>query len=223
MRKRASAITFQSKGRRPLGKAISAVLIDVPRRGNDRIDAEVRAKATPFIGGTTARLQVCVDRGSVMTAGSYQGTVRIYGPKVSDFDYAVIVTEKWPWQFAVALLVLAGGVFVLVAWSTESLTFDLRNTKGREKDLWISSLFGIAVAIAAMAPTFFGTYWNNPTWGSDPGAHISGLVTAGFTAALGGLALAKRLTKNDGGENGSANAAAERKDAPQGSPRAHSS
>jgi len=51
------------------------------------------------------------------------------------------------------------------------------------------------VAIAAMTPTFWGTYWNNATWGSDPDAHISGIVAAGFTAGLAGLALAKRLLK----------------------------
>ena len=35
--------------------------------------------------------------------------------------------------------------------------------------------------------------WSNATWGSDPGTQISGLATAGLTAALAGLAAAHKL------------------------------
>ena len=49
------------------------------------------------------------------------------------------------------------------------------------------------IGFVAMVPTFFGTYWNNATWGSDPGTQISGLATAGLTAAFAGLAAAHKL------------------------------
>jgi hypothetical protein len=49
------------------------------------------------------------------------------------------------------------------------------------------------LATLAVAPTFFGTYWNNATWGSNPATQVSGLVIAGFTAATAGIALAHKL------------------------------
>jgi hypothetical protein len=165
----------------------SAVLLETPRRSaTEPFDGDVKVKASPLVGGTIVRLTACVDRGSILKAGAFQGTARIYGPKVADFDYAVIVTEKWPWQIAVAILWYAGLAFVIVAWLTGSLAF------GHEKRV-IPVAGGIVVGLIAMVPTFFGTYWNNATWGSDPGTHVSGLATAGLTAALAGLAAAHKV------------------------------
>jgi hypothetical protein len=165
----------------------SAVMLETPRRSAaEPFDGAVDLKADPWVGGTIVRLMVCVDRGGALKAGAFQGTARIYGPKVDDFDYAVIVTEKWPWQIAVAILWYAGLAFVLVAWQTGSLTF-------RADRQFIPVAAGIVVGLVAMVPTFFGTYWNNATWGSDPGAHVSGLATAGLTAALAGLAAAHKV------------------------------
>jgi hypothetical protein len=165
----------------------SAVLLETPRRSAaEPFDGTVDLKAEPWVGGTIVRLSVCVDRGGALKAGAYQGTARIYGPQVDDFDYAVIVTEKWPWQIAVAILWYAGLAFVIVAWQTGSLTF------GGDKQV-VPVAAGITVGLVAMVPTFFGTYWNNATWGSDPGTHVGGLATAGLTAALAGLAAAHKF------------------------------
>jgi hypothetical protein len=146
-------------------------------------------------------LTACVDREGRWRAGSYQGTVRIYGPQLNDFDYAIVITQKWPWEVAVLLLLVAGIAFFAVAFFTESLSFEGRKEQQGFRVLG-RTLFGALVAVAAMAPTFWGTYWNNPTWGSEPDAHIAGIVAAGFTAAIAGLALGKRLLAQPLGANG---------------------
>lgn len=194
------SISFSSKDRKRVqdsGRATtSAVFIETPRRSaSEPMDGTVTAKATSELGQTIVRLTVCVDRGALLKAGAFQGTVRIYGPKVSDFDYAVVITEKWPWQIAAATLWYAGLAFVLVAWLTRSITFE-RTRTGLDK--WVAPLAGIVFGFVAMTPAFFGAYWNNPTWGSDPGTQVLGLATAGFTAALAGLATAQKIMKPPG-------------------------
>src|SRR5207247_2500223 len=109
----ADSISFSSKARQkvPDNKRArtSAAVIEQPRRSpSEPFDGKVAAKTTPAVGGTIVRLQMCVTRRGILRAGAFQGTVRIYGPKVADFDYAVIITEKWPWQVAAAILWYAG-------------------------------------------------------------------------------------------------------------------
>ncbi len=190
-------ITFGSKERVriPDGPKLrtSARFIDTPRRSADeRIDSRYAAEARPVVGGTAVELAVCVSRGGRLTAGAFQGTVRIYGPRVNDFDYAVVVNQKWPWQTAVATLWYAGLAFVIVAMLSGSLTFDPART-GLSK--WGASAAGVVFALVAMAPTFFGAYWNNRVWGSEPWTHVGGLAAAGFTAAFAGLAAAQKFIK----------------------------
>lgn len=168
---------------------VSAQVIEVPRKGSERIHADVTAAAKPGAGGSVVFLRVCVNHAGIFKAGSYEGTVRIYGPRITELDYALVITQKWPWWSAVGLLVLAGAAFFLVTWLTDSFTFGLKNRK------LLAGLAGAAITAAAIVPTFFGTYWNNDTWGADPGSNVTGLVTAGFTAAVGGLALAHRLLR----------------------------
>jgi hypothetical protein len=168
---------------------VSAQVIEVPRKGSERIHAEVRAAATPGAGGSVVFLRVCVSHAGIFKAGSYEGTVRVYGPRITELDYALVITQKWPWWSAAGLLVLAGAAFFIATWLTNSLAFGLNDRK------LVASIFGGAVTAAAIVPTFFGAYWTNDTWGADPGSNVTGLVTAGFTAAVGGLALAERLLR----------------------------
>lgn len=216
-------ITFQSKGRRTvldipspkppkgktpkgktpserkkLGPSTGAIFLETPRRAPaEPTDSKLRAKAEPIAGGTAVRLKICIDRGELLKAGTYQGTVRIFGPRVNDFDYAVVITQKWPWEIALSVLWYAGLAFIAAAWLTDSLTFDPER-KGPRR--WFATVAGVAFAIFAMAPAFFGAYWNNATWGSDPGPNVIGLATAGFTAALAGLVTAQKFIKKDSGE-----------------------
>jgi hypothetical protein len=192
------SISFSSKNRAKVPDSrrapVSAIFLETPRRSaSEPIDSGVDAKATSVLGQTVVRLTVCVDRGALLKAGAFQGTARIYGPNVSDFDYAVVITQKWPWQFAAATLWYAGLAFVIVAWAGGSLTFRKGRTTIQER--WVAPLVGVAFGFVAMVPAFFGAYWNNPTWGSDPGTQVFGLATAGFTAALAGLAGAQKFLK----------------------------
>lgn len=174
----------------------SAVLTEFPRQSAVApFDGQVTTKATTAAGDTVVQLRLCVVRGAPLKAGAFQGTARIYGPAVADFDYAVIITQKWPWYIAAAILWYAGLLFLIAAWQTKSLTF---NRPGRDKasrgvSNVIATVTGTVIGLVAMVPTFFGTYWNNATWGSDPGTQISGLATAGLTAAFAGLAAAHKL------------------------------
>jgi hypothetical protein len=197
-------ILFSTKDRQTVEGPITAQLIETPRRGADRaerIRAEIAVHARPRVGRTMVVLEVCVDRDGRWRAGSYQGTVRIYGEQLNDFDYAIVITQKWPWEVAVLLLLVAGIGFFAVAFFTESLSFAGRREHANLRVLG-RTVFAALVAVAAMAPTFWGTYWNNPTWGSEPDAHVAGIVAAGFTAAIAGLALAKRLLAEPLGANG---------------------
>jgi hypothetical protein len=191
------SIVFATKGRKRLGdygrRRVSAAFLEFPRRTpTDPFNGVVEPMTKPELGGTFVRLTVCVDRGARFKAGAFQGTVRIYGRRVSDFDYAVIITEKWPWQVAVATLWYAGLAFIVAAWLTQSLAFD-KTRHGLNR--LIAAVAGVVFGLIAMAPAFFGTYWNNATWGAEPWTHVSGLATAGFTAALAGLATAQKLIK----------------------------
>ena len=181
----------------------SAVLTEFPRQSAVApFDGQVNTKATTAAGATVVQLKVCVVRGAPLKAGAFQGTARIYGPAVADFDYAVIITQKWPWYIAAAILWYAGLLFLIAAWQTNSLTFnrpyrDPKTPAGgsphRGVSKVIATVTGTIIGLVAMVPTFFGTYWNNATWGSDPGTQISGLATAGLTAAFAGLAAAHKL------------------------------
>jgi hypothetical protein len=191
------AISFNSKGGLRIpdvqkARTSARFLEPLRRSSSEPLDSKVAARAQPLAGGSVMQLSVCVKRGELLKAGSYQGSVRIYGPRVNNFDYAVVVTQKWPWQIAVATLWYAGLAFIVAAWATGSLTFD-PSRKGVSK--WIVTGAGVLVGLVAMAPAFFGSYWNNPTWGSDPGPHIIGLLTAGLTAALAGLAAAQKFMR----------------------------
>jgi hypothetical protein len=181
-------ISFSPKKPISIPSEIQAYLIEYPRQGDQRSAAKITVAAAPAAGGTVAQLSVCVKRGDDWEAGTFQGTVRIFGGGIVAFDYPLIITERWPWEAAVGLLVLALAAFLLITIQSQSLTF-----KADQEHSTSASFLGLAIAVAAVTPTFFGTYWNNPTWGSNPGSQLSGLVVAGFTAAVAGLALADRL------------------------------
>jgi hypothetical protein len=194
-------IGFSTKGRQTVPDKprtrTSVVLTEAPRRAAaERFDGQLEARAETLAGATIVVLKVCVTRGEKLRAGAFQGTARIYGPRVADFDYAVIITEKWPWYIAAGILWYAGLLFVVAAWWTQSLTFSRADTPARGIGKHLATAMGAVIGFAAMVPTFFGTYWNNATWGSDPGTQLSGLATAGLTAAFAGLAAAHKLLES---------------------------
>lgn len=186
-------IRFSPEERRRLGKnfKVTADLIEFPRRERGRFSGTVDVGARPDRAGRTVILTTCVNNAGAFEAGRFEGSVSLYGPRLTDFNYAVTVTDKWPAWPALLLLAVAIGVFLVIAWVTGSLTFRKGNVRRT-----VEALLGFGFAIAAVVPTYFGTYVSNPAWGADPGAEIPALVAAGFTAAGGGLALAHRLLRS---------------------------
>jgi hypothetical protein len=181
-------ISLSPKKSAPIPGDVRAYLIEYPRQGSGRSLAQILVTATPSAGGTAVQVKACIKRGSLWEAGSYEGTIRVFGGNVRAFDYPLIITERWPWEAAAGLLILSLVAFITVTYVTDSLTFQ----EGRQHP-WLASIFGVVLATLAIAPTFFGTYWNNATWGSNPATQVGGLVAAGFTAATAGLALAHKL------------------------------
>jgi hypothetical protein len=183
-------VSLTPKGGRVLRDRVSAQVIERPRQGSTPIAAFIRVAAVPNAGGSIITLRACIERRKLLRAGTYQGTVRIYGPRIGQLDYPLIITEKWPWWIAAVLMALAGGSFVFLALATRSLTFS--GTGWRTAGV---SILGLLIGLGAMVPSFFGAYWTNNTWGADPATNITGLVTAGFTAAVGGLVFVDLLDK----------------------------
>jgi len=187
-------IRFSPQERRRLGKdfKVTADLIEFPRSEGKRFSGTVDVGARTDSAGRTVVLTACANNGGTFEAGRFQGSVSLYGPSLTDFNYAVTLTDKWPAWPALLLLAVAIGVFLLVAWITGSFTFRIKGKPGRKI---VAALLAVGFAIAAVVPTYFGTYVSNPAWGANPGAEIPALVAAGFTAAGGGLALAQRLLR----------------------------
>src|SRR6476646_1594714 len=186
-------ISFSPRETVAIPDKVRAYIISYPRNGDHRRSADIGVLALSAAGATTVQLRVCIKRGDLWEAGTYEGAVRIFGGGVKAFDYPLIISERWPWESAIALLLVALDVSLLIAIYSNSLMF---GKKGRTAGAF-PAVLGILVAAAAITPTFFGSYWNNETWGANPGTQVSGLVVAGFTAAAAGLALAHRLITQD--------------------------
>jgi hypothetical protein len=186
-------ISFSPRETVAIPDKVRAYIISYPRNGDHRSSADIGVLALSAAGATTVQLRVCIKRGDLWEAGTYEGAVRIFGGGVKAFDYPLIISERWPWESAIALLLVALDVFLLITIYSNSLMF---GKKGRTAGAF-PTVLGILLAAAAITPTFFGSYWNNETWGANPGTQVSGLVVAGFTAAAAGLALAHRLITQD--------------------------
>ena len=102
------------------GARTSAVLTEFPRSLSPgcHLTAKSRPRRPQRQVPQWFNLELCVVRGAPLKAGAFQGTARIYGPAVADFDYAVIITQKWPWYIAAAILWYAGLLFLIAAWQT---------------------------------------------------------------------------------------------------------
>lgn len=205
------ASTKLRKGEKPgvrrarRGRAVSAMVVDWPRTSSERLGAAVRVKATPNPLGNRVAVAVCVDRdGDRWSAGQYEGSISVYGTRLEEFTYPIVITSKWPPLIPILVLVAAILAFLLMAFATNSLTFNFESKK------WPASLLGLAIAVGAAGLTYWGQYGKSPTWGDDPGAQITALALAGFTAAVGGLAAGQRLLR---GEERKANEAAAEQEA----------
>jgi len=181
-----------SVGRDP-GDVSATVLEGLHDADGRKMDGDLRAAAAPSSSGGSVVLEGCVAEAGTFTAGTYDGVVEIFGPRIGTYSYPVSVTTKWPSWFAWLLLVAAILVGIAVAgFFMGSFSFGDIASKRRR---FAARVLGVVASVAGGVLTFYGTYAVNDTWGSDAKGEISALFVAGFTAAVAGPVIARRIIK----------------------------
>jgi hypothetical protein len=175
-------ITLPVKGRKKIGKTARAASarVDQPRRNERRLKADIRVSAQPTDLGTGVVIFACISNKSSREAGTYEGTIDVYGPRFNAFSYPIVVTTKWPVWVPLAIIITVLVVF---------LFFEVRRKETGAKG---SGIY-LVIALAAGAITYFAQYDSAETWGDAPGAQLSGLAVAVVTAAAAGRAAAKKF------------------------------
>jgi len=185
-------ISFTPKaGKRPGPEAdVAAEFTDAPRFKGHRLKGDRFVAAHATNSGRSVVLGVCFQKIPKYAAGRYEGTVSVFGPKLADFTYAIVVTTKWPrWTAWVAILITILGSLI-VAIITGALTGPSQRSDWKG---WLRLSFAVVFALALAALPYWSVYASNETWGSTPPADLTALVTATFAAAAGGFATAGKL------------------------------
>jgi hypothetical protein len=97
-------IFFSPKAGERIDNRVAAELLGSPRAGRHRFHGLISVAAHPSQSGRSVVVEACFEDVNHWSAGSYEGTIRVYGPQIADFSYALVVTTKWP--FWVALVVI---------------------------------------------------------------------------------------------------------------------
>ncbi|HEY7604365.1 MAG TPA: hypothetical protein VH760_08875 [Gaiellaceae bacterium] len=175
-------ITFTPTGGMDLGRTadVAAELTDFPRRSTHRLHGLVSVAAHPSKSGERVVVEACLENVRNWDAGQYKGTVSVYGPTIADFSYAVVITSKWPWWVAVAVI----GATVIFSLLIVVL---LGPKPSRKPWKWALSVgIGFVVGVFLAALSYWSVYVTNDTWGEDPQAQIVALVMASFAATVAG-------------------------------------
>jgi uncharacterized membrane protein len=193
----ADEISLRPKAGERFGPRVAAELLDRPRKGSQALEGEIRISARPSKSGRVVIVAACLEGVSQWKAGRYEGVVAVYGPRIADFNYALVVTSKWPWQ--VAALLIVGTVL----FSALILFFARRPAAGSAQSNAIATVAGFVVGALLAGLTYWSNYVTSDTWGDDPQAQITALVLASFSATVLGLgAVRAALTRLDGGGGG---------------------
>jgi hypothetical protein len=171
-------------------------LIDEPLTSGLEGAGDRRLKGDRFIAahasksGRSIVLEACFENIPQYAAGRYEGTVALFGPKLADFTYAMVVTTKWPrWTALLTILItIIGSLIVGVITGLLARPSQARDWKG-----WLRLVFALGLALILAALPYWSVYASNETWGSTPPADLTALVTATFAAAAGGFATAGKL------------------------------
>ena len=173
------ALPVKGKKRIGLSKAAASADFEKPRMGDHPLRANVRVAAAPTALGTGVRVYACISNKRQWEAGTFTGSVTVYGPRFSEFSYPLVVTSKWPVWVPVAIILSVLLIFGIME--------ALRQETGKAG----TSIYFV-IAIAAGAATYFGQYDSVATWGDNPGAQLTGLAVAVVTAAAAGRGAAKK-------------------------------
>ena len=182
-------ISFPPKaGRRPGTNAdVAAEITDAPRYKGHGLKGDRFVAAHASKSGRNIILYACFENVPSYAAGRWEGTVAIFGPKLSDFTYAIVVTTKWPrWiAWATILVTILGSLIVAI------ITGALNSPVGLKG--WLKIIVTVALALALGVLPYWSVYASNEIWGSTPSSDLIALVSATFGAVIGAFATAKKL------------------------------
>jgi hypothetical protein len=175
-------ITLPVKGNENVGTSErdATARLEPPRRNNRRLRADVRVAATPTELGTGIVVCASISNKGRWEAGTYAGTVQIYGPRFSEFSYPLVVTTKWPVFIPVGIILV-----VLLFFAVLEIIRQETGTAG--------NVIYLIIALGAGALTYFGQYNAVDTWGDKPEIQLAGLAVAVVTAGATGRAAAKKF------------------------------
>jgi hypothetical protein len=196
-------IFFSPKAGERIDPQVAAELLGSPRAGKHRFHGAIFIAAHPSQSGRSAVVEACFEDVNHWYAGSYEGTFRVYSPQIADFNYAIVVTTKWPpW---VALIVIGATVIfsVLVLLLLPQVPNPALRVAWRP---WLGLFLGIVVGAVLAGLTYWTTYEANDTWGSDPQAQILALALAAFGATVIGYGVVGSAQKQIGATQGSGGA-----------------
>jgi hypothetical protein len=185
-------ISFPPKaGKRPGSEAdVAAEFTDPPRYKGHGLKGDRFIAAHASKSGRRIVLYVCFDKIPQYAAGRYEGTIDIFGPKLADFTYAIVVTTKWPrWTAWAAILVtIVVSLIVAIVRGILDGPSNRRDWKG-----WLRLPVAVGLALILGLLPYWSVYGSNETWGSTPPSDLTALVTATFAAVVGGFVTANRL------------------------------
>jgi uncharacterized membrane protein len=188
-------ISFSPKAGERIGNRVAAEVVDTPRAGEHPLRAEILIAAHPSKSGRAVVVEACFRNVDHWYAGSYAGTIRVYGPRLTDFNYALVVTTKWPWWVAI-LVIGATVLFSVLVFVLLPRVPNPKLKRDREEwRAWLALVLGIVVGALLAGLTYWSLYEANDTWGSDPQAQVLALVMASFSATVvgyGAVASAQR-------------------------------
>lgn len=192
----ADDISFTPKARKRLvgnSADVAAEFTDAPRFEGHRLKGDNYIAAHASKTGRQLVLEACFEKIPSMTAGRYEGTVSIYGPRLSDFTYAIVVTTKLPRWVPIATILATVLFALIVAMITGQLAPPAR---GKDKPDWKGYgrvLVALVLAVVLAALPYWSVYASNETWGSTFAADMTALVTATFAGVVAAFATAKKL------------------------------
>jgi hypothetical protein len=98
--------------------------------------------------GDLAEASACISKKGDWEAGTYEGTVQVYGPRFTEFSYPLVVTSKWPVWVPLAIIVLVVFLAVAAGAVTCFAQYDSADTWGDNPE---TQLAGLAVAVITAA------------------------------------------------------------------------
>lgn len=187
-------ISFVPREAKRIGRSadIAVEITDFPRASGERIDAQISIAAHANKSGRRAVVEVCLADVASFAAGRYEGTVSVFGPRFADFNYALVVTTKWPWWSAVAAIAASMIFFIFVAAVTGLVVLDITASKSRSAAAGFAGLF-VAVIVGGL--TYWSVYATSETWGADPATDLTAIAIASFTAAMAAFTAVSKIAQ----------------------------